>query len=290
VSPHRFGGQWTAAKLMALREYLQGYTTALKSKGFKLLYIDAFAGSGSYDPVSSNAASGQQRGSAHIALEVEGFHRYLFIERKPKHCRQLEQLLQAYPQRSCRVCEGDANEYLMRICREGDWRGSRAVLFLDPYGLQVPWSTLQAIAATKAIDVWYLFSLSGITRQLARSESRVDESKAASLDRTLGTTGWRQAFYSEPRMDDLFGHSTGNERHADSKAITEFVTQRLKTAFPAVTDPAILRLSRPGHPASGAPLYALYFMVSSPSPQAQAVALRIAKGVLTKLRREGSIS
>jgi hypothetical protein len=33
------------------------------------------------------------------------------------------------------------------------------VLFLDPYGMQVDWTTIEAIARTKAIDLRVLFPL-----------------------------------------------------------------------------------------------------------------------------------
>ena len=41
-----FGGPWTTEKLGILEEYLDSYTTALKHQPFRLVYIDAFAGSG----------------------------------------------------------------------------------------------------------------------------------------------------------------------------------------------------------------------------------------------------
>ena len=44
-----FGGSWTQEKLNILRGYLDAYTTALKDQPFKLIYIDAFAGSGNLD-------------------------------------------------------------------------------------------------------------------------------------------------------------------------------------------------------------------------------------------------
>ena len=31
-------------------------------------------------------------------------------------------------------------------------------LFLDPYGMQVEWATIESIAHTQAIDLWLLFS------------------------------------------------------------------------------------------------------------------------------------
>src|SRR5690606_30995800 len=83
----RFGGDWTATKLDALEYYLRAYVQALKSQPFELHYIDAFAGSGSFVPGHGEVA---RRGSAMIALDVEGFRRYHFVELKPDHCRQLE--------------------------------------------------------------------------------------------------------------------------------------------------------------------------------------------------------
>ncbi len=41
-----FGGPWTQKKLRILGLYLNAYTTALKNQRFRLVYIDAFAGSG----------------------------------------------------------------------------------------------------------------------------------------------------------------------------------------------------------------------------------------------------
>lgn len=50
-TPHRFGGDWTRAKLDVLKDYLAAYTKALKDKPtaalpFRKAYIDAFAGTG----------------------------------------------------------------------------------------------------------------------------------------------------------------------------------------------------------------------------------------------------
>jgi hypothetical protein len=51
---HRFGGDWTTAKLDVIASYLESYTTALKDKPSKEYpfvkgYIDAFAGTGYRD-------------------------------------------------------------------------------------------------------------------------------------------------------------------------------------------------------------------------------------------------
>lgn len=284
MTEQRFGGHWTEAKLSALRHYLGAFTTALKGKGFQLRYIDAFAGSGKFVPVRGDGR--ERRGSAQIALDVSGFHRYHFIEKKSRRCKVLRQMAEAQPGKGIEVHEGDANHHLVSICRSTGWSGTRAVLFLDPYGMQVEWQTLEAVASTGSIDVWYLFPLSGVTRQLALNHDKLDVDKIRSLDRVLGTTSWREAFYSEPPNRDLFDAAPTMERHADSLAIEAWVTSRLKKLFPLVEGPLVLRLGRHGKLDSGPALFGLYFLAANKSPAAQRAARSIATDILRRLKKQ----
>src|SRR5882724_12029945 len=100
---HRFGGDWTSAKLDVLKGYLAAYATALKSQPFRTAYIDAFAGTGYRTLRTEDAAStllfpdlAEESpvklldGSARIALSSEPrFDRYIFIERDEQRCRAL---------------------------------------------------------------------------------------------------------------------------------------------------------------------------------------------------------
>lgn len=56
AADHKFGGPWTRQKLECLGKYLSAYTTALKNQPLELLYIDAFAGTGTW-----KASGGDQR-------------------------------------------------------------------------------------------------------------------------------------------------------------------------------------------------------------------------------------
>ena len=284
---HRFGGPWTEIKLKVLRDYLNFYTQALKKQPFRLLYIDAFAGTG------DRTVSGEQpglfvsqrrlRGSAQIALELKRpFNRYVFIERHLRRFRVLEALRQQYSQYQIECLRGEANRELQALCAQIDWHQYRAVLFLDPYGLSVEWSTLKLIACTQAIDLWYLFSLSGLYRQTAHDFERVNPAGAVRLDNVLGTPAWREAFYAQtaPSQDDFFGDPkpASIRRHADVDAIEEFVGDRLRAAgFAKVAKP--LRLTLHG----GAPLYSLFFCVSN--PRAITLSMRAANHVLKAARR-----
>ncbi len=284
---HRFGGAWTELKLQALSEYLVAYTTALKHQPFELHYVDGFAGTGSY---VKRAGDGERAGSVRIALNVPGFHRYHFIELNSRRCSMLRELQAAHPGKSIEVVEDDANAHIQRLCRSTNWRRARAVLFLDPYGLQVSWSTLEEIARTGAIDCWFLFPLSGVTRQVTWRDDRQDDDKKRSLDRVLGTTEWREAFYGGAHQNELFGGPGYKGRDVSSDGILKWVSGRLATIFPLVVGPHVLRRGHNGKLDAGPALFALYFLCASKNSKAHDVARRMANGVLTKLRREASIS
>lgn len=299
---HRFGGDWTDLKLDALKKYLSFFTTALRNQGFELHYIDAFAGSGGrlIDRVINNEpfvlgveARREQvyvPGSARIALQTTPpFQQIILIERHGRRSAALEALCAEYPNIQARTHRGEANAAIIDICRATPWLrqyqgsyGIRAVLFLDPYGMNVEFSTLREIAATQAIDVWYLFPLSGLYRQAARSGEKLTPEKRASITRILGTPDWEGAFYGrEERANDLFA-SLGDEenqaklrRVADVRAIENYVKTRLKDVFPHVSEPRTLTMK------NGAPLFSLFFAVSSPNPKAIALAKKVADHILT---------
>jgi three-Cys-motif partner protein len=272
MTGQRFGGGWTQIKLDVLRSYLQAYTTALKNQPFKLLYVDAFAGTGEVVPKVEPASA--LDGSAKIALDTEGFDRYLFIEQHAGRFRELEALCGQYPNREIWLRRGDANHLLRELLEGFDSRNWRTVVFLDPFGLSVDWDTLAHVAATKAADVWYLFALSGLYRQAARDHSAVDPGKAAAISRALGTEAWRETFYRESPQAELF-RPPGVHREADVDAIEAFVKERLDSIFPKVLPP--LRL-----PKSGAPLFSLFFAMANANPTAIKVATRIAGHLLSQ--------
>lgn len=164
---HRFGGDWTSSKLEILGEYLKSYTTALKNQPFRTGYIDAFAGTGYraladdtsvdlvFPDLAEDAPQALLDGSARIALKTEPrFDKYIFIEQKAERCTALEALKNEFQVLAADidVRRGDANVEIKELCGK-DWSSRRAVLFLDPYGAQVEWTTIEAIAATKAIDL-----------------------------------------------------------------------------------------------------------------------------------------
>jgi three-Cys-motif partner protein len=270
----RFGGRWTDEKLEQLRKYLAAYmrimTANPRAAYIQKVYFDAFAGSGERVDTGTNhgdtipqsvetdaEAADLRKGSVQVALETEpAFDQYVFVEKNAAYAAKLGSLREQYPNLSTRIIieRGDANDVLVRWCRTTDWQKTRAVVFLDPYGMQVDWATIEAIAATKAIDLWILFPLGqGVNRLLTR-DTPPPASWAARLTRFFGNDDWRNKFY-RPRAQSSFLDLPGAvEKNTDLDAIGDYFLERLKAIFAGVAEPALpLRNSK------GAPIFLLYF-------------------------------
>jgi three-Cys-motif partner protein len=284
-----FGGGWTEEKLEVIKKYLSAYTTALKNKGFELVYIDAFAGTG-YREAPPEGFEGDlalfaelvddepQRfleGSVQIALQTQPpFARYVFGEKDPAKLEELEATI-AKSGLADRVdiYPGDANAVILEICEQRDWHKRRAVLFLDPFGMQVSWETIEAVARTKAIDVWVLFPVGAVNRLLKRSAD-VPQHWADALTRIFGTEEWRDRFYRTSSAG-LFEGISETEKTCGFDGIALFWNERLATVFPGVADnPKMLYNS------TGAALFSLSFGIANPAPKALRLAKKIAEDVL----------
>ena len=188
TTKQRFGGPWTVEKLGILSDYIGFYATALKKQPFDILYIDAFAGTGKIE-IGDEEEFEIIDGSAKLALQADGdFAEYIFIESKKAYADELRALIkEEFPekQKRVRVFQRDCNDVLLEICDQVDWKKNRAILFLDPYAANVKWETLKAVAATGAIDVWYLFPFSAANRML-KKQGPIDPTWKAKLNSIFG--------------------------------------------------------------------------------------------------------
>lgn len=296
MADHEFGGDWTELKLAVVKAYLGFFTMALKNQTFKTVYIDAFAGSGERVQTNKDApifGEGETKerfaGSAMIALETNPpFHSYHFIEKKPSFYKQLKQEVSDYavPRGlDARCYSGTAEEHLKTIITQHVIEtNNRAVLFLDPYGLDVSWEMLKFIQATEKIDVFYLFSLSGIYRNMTVKFANLDADKINSLDRTLGTTEWQTEFYRTPdthkqgQIDMFSTPETRCDRQETPVEIESYLRQRLSKLFPYVSEPIAL-LPR----GNGAQLFSLFFCMSNPNKRALELGNKVYSHIFKKI-------
>lgn len=285
----RFGGSWTEDKLDRVRRYLVEYAKIMRKRRYRFAYIDAFAGTGyrtteETDPEAAllfpELFEPEPRefldGSARIALQSEPrFDEYIFIERRRSRCKELGLLRTEFPDKAgdIKIVPEDANAYLRKLCAERDWRKNRAVLFLDPYGMQVEWQTLVSVGATRAIDLWLLFPLGVAVSRLLVRDGDIPESWAARLDMLFGNHQWFDAFYATETQHSFFGLVPQTKRVANVERIGNYFVDRLAEVFAGVAkNPLALRNSK------NTPLFLLCFATANPN--AVAPALRIAEYIL----------
>ena len=292
---HSFGGTWTIEKLERVKAYLDAYMKALKNKRFKLGYIDAFAGTGYINPKNDDdsqpflpafaeVAEDVKEfydGSARIALQLEKpFDTYIFIDKSEARTIELEKLKEEFPQLADRIKieSQESNTYLQDLCRK-NWLGTkrRAVMFLDPYGMQVKWETIEAIAKTQAIDLWLLFPLGVAVNRLLRNDGQISPKVEQRLTEMFGTAEWQEFFFKEDPQQNFLDPVPKLIKKVNPKGIADFFNNRLETIFEKVANnPLYLKNSKNN------PLYLLCFAVGN--PKGAEIAVRIAQNILKEKR------
>lgn len=294
MAKHEFGGNWTEDKLDRVRKYLEAYTkifnTNPRARYFTTWYVDAFAGTGQrterevvphnslFEDERDEDAEALRNGSARIALDVSpGFDQYLFIESRADRVSDLEAMKGDFPDkaRSIEAAKADANEYLQRWCSEVDWNRNRAVVFLDPYGTQVKWTTIETIAGTKAIDLWVLFPLGVAVNRLLTRKEAPPVAWADTLTRLFGTEVWKQRFYRKQQQETLFGIEETEVKWGGLADIADFFVERLESIFTRVAKPRRMFNS------TNTPIYLLCFAAAGNAKVAR-TAVKIAQDILLK--------
>lgn len=273
-------GPWARDKLDRLGKYLAAYTTILRKQdwceGFH--YIDAFAGPGHHEVRKKKlpavqaalldiASFGQEqeeqiaflKGSPRVALELpHPFTSYVFVDKDPERVRDLERLKTEFTERKIIIRNVECNGYLLnRVARNPriDWRRNRAVVFLDPFGMQVEWSTIEALGGTKAIEVFVNFPVGmAIQRLLLRNPDKFSDNQRLKLDSYFGSPDWYPTLYPSERT--LFGDQPAKIERS-GEALLKWYRNRLRQVFGHASKAALIRNTKGGH------LY--YLLLASPN-------------------------
>ncbi len=299
---HQFGGNWTQEKLERLQKYLRAYMSIFTAnpwaRRYTTYYVDAFAGTGSRTSPDSSPAStlslfADQEdmkevkrfydGSAQIALELDPpFKRYVFIESNPQFTEELRKLKARFEDRNVQIVPQDSNRFLQEWCHSMNWQHSRAVVFLDPYGMAVDWETIEALAATKAIELWVLLPVGQAINRMLTRQRIPDGAWPVKLTRFFGTDAWKDSFYranqqSQQQLSLLPTDDAqmGFEKTATFESIGSFFSERLSTVFEEVAESSLVLFN-----SKNVPLYQLFFAAANPrgAPTAVKIANHILRG------------
>lgn len=270
-------GDWSLVKLEILQKYAAAYSrilSAQRNPEFHHIYIDAFAGGGMHITRTTGELIW---GSARNALEVQPpFREYHFIDLDAAKTASLKLVStpvgETLPE-NIYIYTGDSNEILLRVIvpkihyelRE------RALCVIDPYGLHLEWKILQAIADTKAIEIFYNFSVYDANLNvLLRNPDAADPAQQARMTAIWGDQTWRDIAY----RPGLFGIPLKEPIPVIARA---FQTRLREIAgFEHVADPLPVRNS------NDVTIYYLYFASHKP------VAKKIVDDIFKKYRPRAS--
>ncbi len=285
MSVQKFGGSHTVKKLDLVERYLNAYVTVMKNRSFITHYVDAFAGSGSStvktdknnDPLLFEIDD-IVKGSVPRALEVEpAFDRYIFIDKKNANILALEKIKLEHKHKDrIYVRFGDANDKLLKFAAYLETNdSSRAVVFLDPFGLSVKWETIVALADTEKVDLWYLVPVHGMSRQITDKGQFLPS--AGKIDLLWGSQEWRKnAVLDVKGPTDLLGTTDiHTEKIARAEQFSVMFREHLKTVFKGGVASNYLRLGK-----GNLHEFSLMFACANPSRKAFGAALRIANHLL----------
>lgn len=279
----------TGRKLDVIGEYLSMYQKALSDMPFATTYIDAFAGTGEI-PIAEidtdlfdDEVKAVIAGSADRALRVSPpFDQYVFIDKRSKCIAALRDRFEDSPNAS-RISYhiGDANAEVQALCNPKQWHNRRGVVLLDPFGSQVDWATVEAVAATKALDLWYLFPAGlSVFRQIG-TDGTVDPTHEPSLSRIFGTDEWKKAFLKPSEQGELFGAPPRQEKVVTAESAAQFMAERMKGVFRGGVLDDMIPLGKHAYPS-----YYLLFAWGNESPKAKALATKLSKAAIRATDRK----
>lgn len=262
-SKSSWGGSWTEQKLEAFSSYVEAYLTIMhatrkKCNGWpeKIIYFDGFAGSGSRNSESSTKSMQQTlldlnisnednniyKGSAERVLQLcKKFDEYIFVDDDKDSLEQLKNTLnkkQLITNKCCFI-EGNVNEILPKYLK--NWNSQTvALVFLDPFGMQVEWNTIESMKE-KRIDLWILLPSGVIINRLLDKEGKLQSKELLIKHLGMSESGITSAFYRKEQQINLFGEQETviSKRTNAIKKISELYIEKLKTIFKHVTKPPL---------------------------------------------------
>jgi three-Cys-motif partner protein len=186
-------GAWVEDKYRLVSLYETLFSTGMKHKWEKRVYIDLFSGPGL---ARIRGTSKFLWSSPFLALQVKDpFDKYVFCESDGAALDALRRRVEKYfPQADVCYVSGDCNEKAEEICSKIPMasRDSKVLsfCFVDPYDLSVKFSTIKTIA-DRFVDFLILLALGmdanrNLQHYLARSNQKIDE--------FLGLPNWRDSW------------------------------------------------------------------------------------------------
>lgn len=294
-----WGGPWTEQKLDTFEKYVKAYLTIMNKyrdkHGWKLIYFDGFAGSGSRTSEESSSEilktstifesevtieelcvyQGAAERVVGLEKDTEGFDAYYFVETDDKSRKSLEEKLSKYQTKGKTFfLQHDANRAVRMLANTlKKNKNIKALVFLDPFGMQIDWDSIKLLEGL-FVDLWILIPTGVIVnRLLERSFNKeIGLRHGQKLESFFGLAQDQiiEYFYREEQLPTLFGEEETVIIKVENaiKKIADLYIERLKTIFPNVTSKPLVLYN--GH---NVPIY--HFAFASQKTVAKKIAQQI---------------
>lgn len=182
-------GEWVKEKHLYLTNYLEIMTAGMKKKWENLVYLDLFSGPGKSIIQEKKE---EINGSPAIAIGLkQPFSNYIFVEKVPKLLSALKERCQKSPlSNKIKFVEGNCNEKITEVVNLISER-SLGLAFIDPYGLEFSFSSLEKLADNRNMDLLINFP---IEMAIKRNVDRLIKKRWSRLDEFLGDDKWREEY------------------------------------------------------------------------------------------------
>jgi three-Cys-motif partner protein len=159
-------GIWSIKKLIALDYYIDSYVKILKSKQFKSWkYVDPFSGSGLLRIDKNHLFPG----SALIPLfKIDNFpfHQYILSDIDPVYVellkKRINKIIKSTINQNIKISiqKQDCNSLIQQIfsgTKPVDWKDCSYLVFLDPFGWDIQWKSMERILNSGPVDLVFTF-------------------------------------------------------------------------------------------------------------------------------------
>lgn len=296
-----WGGSWTKEKLDTFEEYVRNVYLKIMNKqrdkyNWKLIYLDAFAGSGSRfkgKTLESNDAlvsifpkdllpeeeTDVYQGAAERVVKIEecgtrGFDFYYFVDKDKVSLDKLKEKLSEHNPIGRKIFKNeDANKAIKEMANamSKDYH-FKSLTLLDPFGMQIDWKTIECLKGL-SVDLFILIPTGVIINRLLGKDGEIMYPDKLSKCLGMSVDEIKSKFYKSHLESNLFGETFNviDKVKNPCEKIAEEYINKLKSPFKYVTQkPLVLTNSK------NVPIY--HFVFASQN----AIAVKLAQYIINK--------
>lgn len=196
-------GRWADTKYRLIALYDQLFSSGMKNKWGKRVYIDLYAGAGCSRIKDTDI---RLKGSPMLALDVPNrFDKYIFCEEDPLLLNALRiRAGRVAPDAEISYVDGSCDQRVERIYSEIP-RGSAtnsvlSLCFVDPFDFGLNFETIRRLSKAR-IDFLVLLA---VDMDANRAYEHYLDGKNPKIDIAIGNATWRDKWKSRPRGRDEF--------------------------------------------------------------------------------------